>query len=87
MRRYGPDGDWAKLFARAPGYLGTELLRDRGSRDHFLTVDRWQDEEAFERFRRDFREEYARIDRECECLVLCERSLGAYDSPGQRRTR
>jgi hypothetical protein len=28
-KAYGPDGDWARLFRRGDGYLGTELLRDR----------------------------------------------------------
>jgi hypothetical protein len=32
-KAYGPDGDWARLFHRAGGYLGTELLRDRDDLD------------------------------------------------------
>jgi hypothetical protein len=36
---YGPDGDWVRLFAAAPGYVGTELIacEDIGT---FVTVDR-----------------------------------------------
>ena len=26
-KAYGPDGDWAQLFHRGDGYLGTELVR------------------------------------------------------------
>ena len=32
-RHYGPCGTWAALFARAPGYLGTQLLRDEATPD------------------------------------------------------
>jgi hypothetical protein len=39
--RYGPEGDWAQLFRRAPGYHGSELLRDgtvvRAVTDHALS--------------------------------------------------
>jgi heme-degrading monooxygenase HmoA len=38
---YGPDGTWARLFSRADGYLGTELLRDRADPLRYLTIDRW----------------------------------------------
>lgn len=31
--RYGPDGDWARLFRLGEGYGGTVLLRDPGSAD------------------------------------------------------
>jgi len=27
-RIYGPEGDWARLFARAEGYVRSDLLRD-----------------------------------------------------------
>ena len=29
-RCYAPDGPWAELFRRAPGYRGTSLLREIG---------------------------------------------------------
>ena len=28
IRAYGANGDWAKLFRLAEGYLGTQLLRN-----------------------------------------------------------
>ena len=34
---YGPEGDWARLFRRAPGYVRTELLRD--AEGGFATID------------------------------------------------
>ncbi len=48
VRAYGPDGDRARLFARADGYAGTELFRGEGSGVRFLTVDRWRDEASWE---------------------------------------
>ena len=38
---YRPEGEWARLMARAEGYLGTELLRGDGGRGRYVTVDRW----------------------------------------------
>lgn len=45
-REYGPDGAWVELFSRGAGYLGTSLLRDRSNEDRFVTIDRWESEEA-----------------------------------------
>jgi heme-degrading monooxygenase HmoA len=43
---YGPDGEWARLFRQADGFLGSELLRDRADPRRFLTVDRWVSRQA-----------------------------------------
>ena len=37
---YGGDGEWARSFAGAEGYLGTEMLR--GADGHYLVIDRWR---------------------------------------------
>jgi hypothetical protein len=36
---YGPGGAWSTLFARAPGYRGTALLRDTQSPRKYMTID------------------------------------------------
>ena len=41
-RAYGPEGDWAHLFARCDGYVSTELLRDAELPDRCLTLDYWR---------------------------------------------
>jgi len=41
QRTYAGDGDWAKLFARAPGYQGTDLLADTDDPLAFVVIDRW----------------------------------------------
>ena len=36
-RAYGPSGEWALLFGRGDGYLGTELLRrSEDSREYLI---------------------------------------------------
>jgi heme-degrading monooxygenase HmoA len=47
---YAADGAWGELFGRAAGFLGTELYRDAGRADRFLTIDRWQNEEDWQSF-------------------------------------
>ncbi len=87
LRHYDPNGTWAELFRRAPGYLGTTLLQDRRLSTRFLTIDRWTSSEAREAFLRSYQSEYDRIDRLCERLTTLERNLGAYsevDSGGAR---
>lgn len=75
---YGPDGDWAQLFRRDSGFLGTELWR--GEEGSFLTVDHWQDSAAFERFQRDAVEAYRALDRQLEGIAGEEIFLGAFDA-------
>lgn len=75
---YGPDGAWAALFRRYPGFTGTRLLQDTDSRQRFLTVDSWESESRFAEMRRAAQEEYARLDAECENLTLSERQIGVF---------
>jgi heme-degrading monooxygenase HmoA len=81
---YGPEGRWVQLFRRAPGYLGTELLRDRADPTRYLTIDRWESADAFRAFQTQFASEYQELDRECEGLTARESAAGEYESlPGQ----
>jgi heme-degrading monooxygenase HmoA len=74
---YGAGGDWARLFATAPGFIRTELWRDGDG--IYLTGDHWESFEAFERFQATQGEEYRRLDAELEGLALAETFLGAFD--------
>ena len=56
------DGDWANLFRRAQGYLGTQLLRSSHEPNIFLTVDRWESAACFEVFQERFGTEYKKLD-------------------------
>lgn len=76
---YGPEGDWARLFRTAEGFLGTTLLKGEGSPAEYLTLDRWVSRDAYESFRRDRAAEFAVLDRRCESLTALEEEIGSYD--------
>lgn len=57
---YGPDGDWAQLFARAAGFLGVELFE--GADGTFVTLDNWESQAAFDAFQAAHSSEYADLD-------------------------
>ena len=73
---YRSDGAWAQLFARAEGYIGTELLTASEDANRFLTLDRWKTAEDFTRFQEHFGTEYRQLDMQLEGLTLSERKLG-----------
>jgi heme-degrading monooxygenase HmoA len=76
-RTYGPDGDWARFFASAAGYLGTELLRaDPGV---YLLLDRWESAQSFDAFMAGHGAEYERRSRETSGLYGREDRLGAFE--------
>jgi heme-degrading monooxygenase HmoA len=77
LAAYRPDGDWARLFASAPGFIRTELWRDDSGA--YLTADHWQSLEAFERFQASQGEDYRRLDAELEGVAGIESFLGAFD--------
>jgi heme-degrading monooxygenase HmoA len=74
---YSSDGDWARLFATARGFIRTELWRNGDG--IYLTADHWESVEAFEHFQAGHGEEYRRLDRELEGIAGLETFLGAFD--------
>lgn len=74
---YGPNGSWALLFARAPGFVGVELLHDGG--DRYATLDRWRDEAAFAAFKAEHQGPYDALDAQCAALTKSEHKVGAFD--------
>jgi heme-degrading monooxygenase HmoA len=78
-RAYGPSGEWAMLFRRDDGYLGTELLRRSDDSREYLTLDRWVSRPAYEAFRVRFGREYRRLDERLEELTQEETPLGAFE--------
>src|SRR3712207_1258690 len=79
-RAYGPSGEWAQLFGREDGYLGTEVLRrlEEGESREYLTLDRWASRGAYEAFRARWSGEYRQLDRRLEELTDEEVFLGAF---------
>lgn len=77
---YGPEGAWARLFARSDGFCGTELFRaEDGS---YLTLDVWRTRSDFEAFLAAHRADYEALDRETEALTRCEHRIGDYEVMG-----
>lgn len=77
LAAYRSDGDWARLFATAAGFIRTELWRDGDG--IYLTADHWESVEAFERFQAGKGEEYRRLDAELESVSGIETFVGAFD--------
>ena len=79
-RLYGADGEWARLFGRADGYVETLLFRETGRPTRYLTVDRWQSRAAFDAFVEATSSAYAALDRQGDALTVRERRVGVVDS-------
>jgi quinol monooxygenase YgiN len=78
----GPHGEWALLFGRAEGFLGTELLRSTEQQGRYLTVDRWASQAAFEAFRVRFIADYQALDDRLTGLATTETRIGAFANLG-----
>src|SRR4029077_3899803 len=78
LRHYESAGTWALLFRRAPGYLGSRLLRDRNDPLRFVTIDDWETEEHYRTFRARFCTEYEALDQACAGLTSLETELGQF---------
>jgi len=81
-RIYGPAGNWAKLFAKDPHYIGTDLLHHPRDARCFLTMDRWTSRSAYHNFKKQYRQEYAALDARCETLTLREIKIGEFPTGG-----
>jgi heme-degrading monooxygenase HmoA len=75
---YSSDGDWANLFRRAEGFLGTQLLRSSVEPNTFLTIDRWESVASFETFKKRFGTEYKKLDAQMESYTSSEREVGVF---------
>ena len=78
-RAYGPAGEWVQLFRRSPGYLRTELHRDRSQPQRFVTIDHWESKQAWEAFRARFGAEFESLDAKCEAWTTRETELGRFE--------
>lgn len=68
----GPDGEWARLFSRAEGYLGTILEPVIGVPHAYRTTDRWRSAEDFARFLARFGDAYRALDERYEPWTTVE---------------
>ena len=83
-RVYGPAGDWARLFARADGYLGTELLVSTDEPGAYLLLDRWATPAAHAAFGEAHGVDYERFGEHCAAAGLweSEERLGVFGAVG-----
>jgi len=74
---YAPTGAWARLFARADGFRGTELFRaEDGS---YLTFDIWNSRVDFDAFMTAHRADYEALDSSTESWTRSEHRIGEYE--------
>jgi len=78
---YGPDGDWATLFRQGYGYCGTKLMRDSNELRRYVTLDCWESQEDYERFKSQHADKYNAIDTKCEALTEKEKEVGNFVIP------
>lgn len=77
---YGENGQWAQLFRKNDGYVGTELLYDSSQLHRYMTIDRWISRKAYETFLSNWKEDYDQLDVQCEGLTAQEVLLGKWES-------
>ena len=77
---YGSSGEWTHLFRRAPGYVRTELLRDRTRSERYVTIDYWESEKAWEAFRSRFSGDFDTLDSRCEKWTRRETEIGRFEA-------
>jgi heme-degrading monooxygenase HmoA len=84
---YAADGEWSRLFAGSPDYLGTQLLRDVDDPSRYVTLDRWRTREDYEAFLQVMHEDYAALDRRGDALTDAEVRNGViHGCPSERPT-
>lgn len=79
-RTYGPQGEWAALFQRAEGYLGTSVFRNVGGDPTYVVVDRWMSASAYDAFRSARESEYRTLDERSRGLWAREVRLGSIET-------
>ena len=77
-KSYAAAGDWAALFRRSDGFLGTALLRDADNPRRYLTIDRWDAAASHATMRARFAKEYEALDQACAGLTESERQVGTF---------
>jgi len=82
-RVYGPEGEWARFFMDADGYIGTELLRDLDEPERYLVIDRWETAELYNLFVAERRDEYMRRADEARALYVQELRFGTFENVWQ----
>jgi heme-degrading monooxygenase HmoA len=75
-RIYAPDGDWAELFRKSKGFVGTRLFQASDDQQLFITMDQWESITDFNTFLSQRKQEYEKLDKQCDSLIEHETRLG-----------
>lgn len=77
-KAYGPEGAWVKLFQGDRHYRQTQLLKDAQRSTIYYTLDYWDNQDDYNRFKQNSQEKYAKLDKATESLTIRERNLGCF---------
>lgn len=75
---YASDGDWAELFKRGKGFIGTKLFHSLEHPQLYTTIDQWESMNDYKIFLSQWKEEYEALDQQCEGLTERESCLGTF---------
>jgi quinol monooxygenase YgiN len=81
---YGPGGEWARLFAGADGYVGTDLLRSDGDPARYIVIDTWRTEDAYDAFLTGHGRAYDQLCSRTAALFRRETSHGRFETVAAR---
>lgn len=76
---YSSKGKWADLFQKSQCYHGTKLLKVSDSENIYVTLDMWENIEAFEKFKKQYAVEYNKLDDLCEHYTIQETKVGLFE--------
>ena len=79
-RVYGAQGAWVQFFRSDPRYRGAQLLRDPSRTLFYFTLDFWDSDDAFQKFKNLHSENYEKLDRATEGLTVRERLIGSFQA-------
>ena len=79
---YGSQGEWARLFGRAAGFIGVKLLHSTDQEGRYLTIDRWVSQAAVAAFQAQFAPDYEALDERLEGIATNETRIGTFVDVG-----
>lgn len=77
---YSASGEWAELFKKGKGYLGTKLVQSDLLFENYATMDSWETKSDYRTFLIQWQAEYKKLDERCEELTESESYLGAFET-------
>ncbi len=75
---YGNGGAWHKFFSQSEYYQGTTLLKPTKETEHYVLVDKWVDQPAYESFINENKDGYNGLSNIYRRLFIKEIRVGHY---------